>query len=140
MNFGLYISTTFITFPSTRLLIGSEHSNHLCSSFAFALWLVMPNSLYASSIKAFALATEMESGVLMVFVIILANRYSIVLSLSRLIKAFSMDFFTNRKLFTFSVPNLWYASLTNGCSRSNTNSCGENRSSEIISAYCKNAY
>ena len=73
-----------------------------------------------------ALATMIVSGASILLVIIFAKRYSVVLSVSRLVKAFSTDFFTYRKLLTFSVPNLLYASLTNGCSCSIANSCGEN--------------
>lgn len=53
-----------------------------------------------------ALATVIVIGASMLLVIIIAKRYSVVLSVSRLVKAFSTDFFTYRKLFTFSIPNL----------------------------------
>ena len=53
-----------------------------------------------------ALATVIVAGVSMLLVIIIAKRYSVVLSVSRLVKAFSTDFLIYRILFTFSVPNL----------------------------------
>lgn len=50
------MSTAFITLPLTRLLIGSEHSNHLCKSFDLAVCLI-PTAEYASAIIWLALAT-----------------------------------------------------------------------------------
>ena len=52
-----------------------------------------------------ALATVIATGVSMLLVIIFAKRYSVVLSFFRLVKAFSTDFLTYRKLFTLSTPN-----------------------------------
>ena len=53
-----------------------------------------------------ALATVIVAGASMLLVIIFAKRYSVVLSFSRLVKAFSTDFLIYRILFTFSVPNM----------------------------------
>ena len=52
------------------------------------------------------LATVIVAGALMLLVIIFAKRYSVVLSFSRLDKAFSTDFLIYRILFTLSLPNL----------------------------------
>ena len=53
-----------------------------------------------------ALATVIVAGASMLLIIIFAKRYSVVLSVSRLVKAFSTDFLIYRILFTLSVPNL----------------------------------
>ena len=86
------MSTAFTILPLTRLLIGSEHSNHLCKSFALAMRLT-PTFVYASAIIWLALATVIGSPIKMFYTIILAIFCSVSKSLSLLIKASFMFFF-----------------------------------------------
>lgn len=86
------MSTAFTTLPLTRLLIGSEHSNHLCKSFALAVCLI-PTVKYASAIIWLALATVIDSPVGMFLTMVLAILYSVSKSSSWLIKASYIVFF-----------------------------------------------